>query len=119
MGEVAAKTFEPVHRLECRFQAVHSVVGTDPAEIVRSYRGQQVQPEVGGRRSMSEHGLRVLLEVVGRKHVIFYRHKRLEEAPCAACDQSEGSSVGDGKRFGPGQLWWKTRPPREGRREHP
>ena len=88
--------------VERGFHPVHVFVRADPAEIVRRDHRQQVQTEVGRRGPMRQHGLRVFLEVVGRKHVIFRRHKGLEEAPGAAGDQSERASRRRRERLGSG-----------------
>ena len=68
---------------------------------------------------MGHHRLRFFLEVVGRKHVIVRRDEGLEEAPGAAGDQPQCSRVRGGERIGAGHGRRTTRPPRDGRRQHP
>src|SRR5207247_3977993 len=61
--EVAAKPLETVHRLERGFQPLDGVERADPAEVARRDRGQEIQPDVRGRRAMRDHRTRRLLEV--------------------------------------------------------
>ena len=47
---------------------------------------------------MGQHRLRILLEVVRRKHVIFRRDEGLEKTPSTARDEAERPCVGSGKQ---------------------
>ncbi len=69
-----------------------------PAEVARGHRGQQVEADVGRRGAVGDDRLRVLLEVVGRQHVVGGRHEGLEEAPGAARDQPQRARVGSARR---------------------
>ena len=46
--EVAAETFEAVHRAERRFESLDRAHRAEPPEIVRGNDGEKIQPEVGG-----------------------------------------------------------------------
>ena len=82
--------------------------------------GQQVQPEIGGRRPMSEHRLRVFLEIVRRQACDLPPSRTSRRsARCGARSAAAPARRRAESGFGPGQLRRKTRPSRDGRREHP
>ena len=58
--EVTTETFEAVHRAERGFEPLDCSYGAEPAEIVRSDGGEQIQPEVGGRRAVGHDWLSAL-----------------------------------------------------------
>ncbi len=64
--EMAAMAFEAVHRGESDLQPVDGFGQADPAEISRGCHGQQIEPDIGGRRAMRDDWIRILLEIVGR-----------------------------------------------------
>ena len=79
--EVTTETFEAVHRSERGFEPLDCGHGAEPAEIVRGDGGEEIQPEVGGRRAVGHDWCRLFLEIVGRKGVVFRADKGLEEPP--------------------------------------
>ena len=64
--EVPAEMIELADRLHRRLEPFDHLRRADPTEVSRRHRGQQVHPDVRGRRAMFDHGGRVVLEVVGR-----------------------------------------------------
>ena len=82
--EVATETLEAVHRSERGFEPLDCSHGAEPAEIVRRDGGEEIQPEVGGRRAVGHDWCRLFLEIVGRKGVVFRADKGLEEPPGSA-----------------------------------
>ena len=82
--EVTTETLEAVHRSERGFEPLDCSHGAEPAEIVRRDGGEEIQPEVGGRRAVGHHWCRFFLEVIGRKGVVFWADKGLEEPPGSA-----------------------------------
>ena len=82
--EVTTETLEAVHRSERSFEPLDCSYGAEPAEIVRSDGGEEIQPEVGGRRAVGHDWCWLFLEIVGRKGVVFWADKGLEEPPGSA-----------------------------------
>ena len=82
--EVTTETLEAVHRSERSFEPLDCSHGAEPAEIVRSDGGEEIQPEVGGRRAVGHDWCWLFLEIVGRKGVVFRADKGLEEPPGSA-----------------------------------
>ena len=65
----------------------------DPAEIVRGDGGEKIQPEVGGRCAMGHDRCRLFLKIIGRKGMVFWADKGLEEPPGPARGQAQRTSV--------------------------
>jgi hypothetical protein len=64
--EVAAEALEPLHRIERRLEPLDGLDAAGPAEVARAHGREQVEPDVRRRRTVCDHGLRVVLDVVGR-----------------------------------------------------
>ena len=96
--EMTAKPLQAAHRRERRFQSLDGLQRAGPAKVAGADRRQQVQAEIGGRGAMGQNRPRVLLEVVRRQHVVVRRNERLEVAPGAPRDQSQGACVRVGER---------------------
>ena len=79
--EVTTETLEAIHRFERGFEPLDCSHGAEPAEIVRSDGGEEIQPEVGGRRAVGHDWCWLFLKIVGRKGVVFWADKGLEEPP--------------------------------------
>ena len=99
--EVTPETLEAVHGAERRFEPLDCGHGADPPEIVRGDGGEQIQPEVGGRRAVGHDRCRLFLEIVGRKGVVFRADEGLEEPPGPARGQPQRTSVICRKRLSP------------------
>ena len=82
--EVTTETLEAVHRSERGFEPFDCSHGAEPAEIVRGDGGEEIQPEVGGRRAVGHDRCWLFLEIVGRKGVVFGADKGLKESPGSA-----------------------------------
>ena len=79
--EMTTETLEAVHRAERGFEPLDCGHGAEPAEIVRGDGGEEIQPEVGGRRAVGHDRCRLFLKIVGRKGVVLGADKGLEESP--------------------------------------
>src|SRR5207342_3413111 len=73
--EVTAETLEAVHGSECRFEPLDCGHRAEPAKIVRSDGGEEIQPEVGRRRPVGHHRRWLFLEIVGGHGVVFWADK--------------------------------------------
>ena len=91
--EMTAKALQAAHRRERRFQSLDGLQRAGPAEVAGADRRQQVQAEIGGRGAMGQNRPRVLLKVVRRQHVVVRSNERLEVAPGAPRDQSQGAGI--------------------------
>src|SRR5271163_2939011 len=80
--EVPAKSFEPVERCKSGFQTIYCLEYADPAEFVSRCDGEQVEAYIGRRSSIGDNGLRYLLKIIGRQHVLRPGDESVEEAPC-------------------------------------
>ena len=80
--EMPPETRELCHLRKRRLQPVDHLRGADPAEVAGADDGEQIEADIGRRGPMGQDGVRVLLEVVGRQHVICGGDETLEEAPC-------------------------------------
>ncbi|MCY1390256.1 hypothetical protein D9M71_50720 [compost metagenome] len=92
--EVPLEARQLLHAGERGFQPFDGFQAAGPAEIARGDRGQQVQADVGRRRAMRHHRLRLLLEVVRRQVVLLRRDEGFEEAPGTPGDQPQLGAVG-------------------------
>ena len=79
--EMPAEARHPRHGGQCRFQPLDGVQQPGPPKIMRGRGRQQIEADIGGRGPARQHGRRVLLEVVGRQHVVGRRHEGFEEPP--------------------------------------
>ncbi|EDT03388.1 hypothetical protein BamIOP4010DRAFT_3075 [Burkholderia ambifaria IOP40-10] len=79
--EMTAIALHQPHRREGLLQPRHRVQRAKPAELAGADGRQQVQPDIGGRSPVRDNGLRVLLEIVQRQHLIVSRHEGLEITP--------------------------------------
>ena len=87
--QVAAEELELADRRHGFFEALEHVEGADPTEVASGHRGEQVHPDVGGRRAMFDDRTWIVLEVVGRQPVVFRGDERFEEEPRATGDEAE------------------------------
>ena len=114
--EVAAEALQPVHgTAKRRFQPLHRLDRADPAEIAGAGGGQEVEADVRGRGAVGQDRVRVLLEVVGRQHVVVGRDERLEVAPGAARDEAQCARVRVADRKLPVEARRAADPERDGR----
>src|SRR4029453_2875896 len=79
--EVTTETLKAVHRSERGFEPLDCRHGAEPGENVRSDGREEIQPEVGGRRAVGHDWCRLFLKIIGRKGVVFWANKGLEEPP--------------------------------------
>ena len=79
--EVTTEPLQAVHRAERGFEPLDRGQGAEPSEIVRGDGGEEIQPEVGGRRAVGHDRCRLFLKIVGRQGVVLGADKGLEEAP--------------------------------------
>ena len=117
--DVAVEALEPAHRRQGRLQPLHGIERAQPAKVAGRHNGQQVEPEVGGRRSMGHDRFWVFLKVVGREMVVLRHDEGIEEAPRAACDQPQRPRIGNRARRWTRQRRWTAGPLRDDRRQHP
>ena len=117
--EMAAEAIEAAHGFECRLQPLDRLGRSHPPEVAGSCCRQEIEAEIGRRRSMGERRKWVLLEVVRRQHVIGRRHEALEEPPGSTRDQPQGVRVGFRHRQPAGDEGRQTDPARHGRRSDP
>ena len=94
--EMPAEALELAHGGEGRLQPVRRIEVTQPGEVAGGEDGEQVHADIRRRGAMRDGRLRVLLKIVGRKHVVLRRHEALEEMPGASRDQPQGPRVGKG-----------------------
>ncbi len=98
--EVAPEALEAEQRGQGGLQAVEGLEDAEPAEVARRDDGEQVEPDVGGRRAMGDGGLRILLEVVGREEGVVRPDEGLEEAPGPAGRRAEDLALREGEDLG-------------------
>ena len=79
--EMSAISLRPHQGAEGRFEPVDDTGGAQVAEIMRRERRQQLQPDIGGGRSMRDELVAVFLVVVRDQPVIRRGEKFLEIAP--------------------------------------
>ncbi len=91
--EVAAEPLHPAHCPQRRREPVRHVAEADPAEVARRGHRQQIEADIGRRRSPGELGLRRLLIVVGRQEILLGSGEALEIGPCASGDQTQVADV--------------------------
>ena len=92
--EVAPVALQAIEGREGCLEPFDGLQRTRPAELTGRGGGQEQQPDVGWRRPMSKDGIGILLEVVGRQHVVGRRHERFEEAPGTPRCRSERPRIG-------------------------
>ena len=68
--EMTAIALQPLHGRKRRLDALHRLDRADPAEIAGGHGRQEVEAEVGRRRPLRDDRLGILLEIVGRQHVV-------------------------------------------------
>ncbi len=117
--EVAAKALERLQRRERRLEARRRVAGPDPAEVARRDHRKQIQSDVGGRRPVRHHGLRILLEIVGRQRVILRVDEGLEEPPRPSRDGAEIAPLDVVERMRADEAPREAHRPRDQRRQGP
>ncbi len=71
----------PLERAEYLLHAIDHVRACDEAQVDCTDGGQQLQPDVGGRRTERDYRLWVFLEVVRREPMRLFRHEFLEVHP--------------------------------------
>ena len=91
--EVATEVLEPGHRSQRGLESLHGVHEAKPAEITSGHGGQQIQPEIRGRRAVRDDQAGIFLDVVGRQAAVFGTHERREELPRSSRDHPERSGV--------------------------
>ncbi len=90
---MTAILLKAAHRRERRFQPINGLGRACPSEVAGADGGQEIEAKIGGRGPMRHHRPRILLEVIGRQHMVVRRDKCLEVAPGAAGDQSQCSGI--------------------------
>ena len=91
--EMPAEQFHLAHGRQRGFQALDRFQRAQPSEVSRANRGKKIEPDIGGRSSVSDDGLGCFLKIVGRERVVLGGNKHLEEAPSAAGNQAESLRV--------------------------
>ena len=117
--EMAAEALQTAHRRERRLQPLDRLAGSDPAEVASADDGKEIEAEIGRRRPMRDRRRRIVLEIVGRQHVVGRRDESLEEPPGAARGQPQRLGVGVGHRQMSGRARGKADPARDRRRSDP
>ena len=84
-----AIALHPQQRVEGRFEAIDDAGDAEIAEVVGAERGQELQPDVGGRRAMRDDVGAVLLIVVGDEPVVGRRQQLFEEPPGLSCGAAQ------------------------------
>src|SRR6185436_2971689 len=75
--------------LQRRLEAIDRILEPKPAEVPGSNDRQQVETEIGWRAAMRNDRVRVFLEVVRRKSVLFRGYEGHKESPGATRNQTE------------------------------
>src|SRR5262249_50845884 len=109
--EVAAAALEGVQRVDGRGDAIERVENAQPAEVVSRERRQQIEADVGRRRAVRDHGLRVLLEVVRRYRVVLGTDEGLEEVPGPSRRPAQRAGIVVAQRLRAGVLLRQADPP--------
>src|SRR5207247_8036403 len=97
---VAAEAMEAGHRSERGLQSLHGINAAEPTEIEGGDGGQQIQPEVRGRRAVRDNRAWIFLDVVGRQGAVFKTDEGRKELPRSPRDQPELSGVPGRQRRG-------------------
>ncbi|MNX73377.1 hypothetical protein D3C86_1047720 [compost metagenome] len=84
--EMAAMFLHLLDGLDRVLDPLQSIGKADPAELARRNDGEQVDADIGGRRTRCDDRLRRFLEVIRRQVVFLRRHEGLVITPCAARD---------------------------------
>ena len=87
--EVPAIPLHAQQRVERRLEPIEDAGVAEISEIAGGHRRQELQSDVGRRRPVGDDVLAILLVVVGDQPMVARPDQLLEEAPRAACDQTE------------------------------
>ena len=103
---MAAEALQPFEALKGRTQPGHEANGADVTQVVRGERGEQEQPDVGGRRVRRNLAERRFLVVIRGQPVIVRPDKVLEEQPGAPRQAAQGDvlRLRDGRGGAPDRL---------------